>query len=189
MEKKKIRATCYLFPMPTVIVGAKVNGKPNFITIAFCGSLQYKPPMLIISSGKNHYTNIGIRENNTFSVNIPSIEMVKVTDYIGTISGNQIDKSVLFDIFYGELESAPMISEAPVNYECKVAKIINLNGTNDIIIGEIVQTYVNEDCITKGKPDIQKIQPIVFSGFDSNYMKVGDILAQAYKVGRDYKKK
>ncbi|MFX0187481.1 MAG: flavin reductase family protein [Candidatus Hodarchaeota archaeon] len=188
MEKKKIRPSPYLFPMPTVLVGANVNGKPNFVTIAFCGSLQYKPPMLVISSGKNHFTNIGIRENNTFSVNIPSIEMVEVTDYIGTKSGKQIDKSNLFEIFYGDLENAPMISEAPVNHECKVVKIIDLKGTNDIIIGEIVQTYVNEECITNGKPDIQKIQPILFSGFDANYMKVGDILARAYKVGRNYKK-
>lgn len=188
MEKKKIRPSPYLFPMPTVLIGANVNGKPNFVTIAFCGSLQYKPPMLVISSGKNHYTNIGIRENNTFSVNTPSIEMVEVTDYIGTKSGKQIDKSNLFEIFYGDLENAPMISEAPVNHECKVVNIIDLRSTNDIIIGEIVQTYVNEECITNGKPDIQKIQPILFSGFDANYMKVGDILARAYKVGRNYKK-
>ncbi|MFX1393777.1 MAG: flavin reductase family protein [Promethearchaeota archaeon] len=174
--------------MPIVVVGAKVNGKPNFVTIAFCGSLQYKPPMLVISSGKNHYTNIGIKENNTFSVNIPSVEMVAVTDYIGVMSGKQIDKSHLFNVFYGELETAPMISEAPVNHECKVAKIIDLDGTNDIIIGEIIQTYVNEDCISKGKPDIQKIQPFVFSGFEADYMKVGDVLAKAYKVGRGYKK-
>ncbi|MFX1394557.1 MAG: flavin reductase family protein [Promethearchaeota archaeon] len=188
MTKKKIKPSPYLFPMPIVLVGAKVNDKPNFVTIAFCGSLQYKPPMLVISSGKNHYTNIGIKENKTFSVNIPSIDMVAVTDYIGVMSGNQIDKSNLFDVFYGELETAPMISEAPVNHECKVAKIIDLNGTNEFIIGEIVQTYVNEEYISKGKPDIQKIQPIVFSGFEANYMKVGDVLAKAYKVGRDYKK-
>jgi len=36
--------------------------------------------------GKIHYTNSGLRENGTFSVNIPSVELVKQTDYRGLVS-------------------------------------------------------------------------------------------------------
>lgn len=112
--------------------------------------------------------------------------MVKVTDYVGMKSGKEIDKSRLFDVFYGELKTAPMINEAPLNHECRVAKIVDLGGTNDFIIGEIVHTYVKEECLSGRSPDIQKLDPIIFSGSDSNYLKVGEIIAKAYKVGRDY---
>ena len=124
MEKKKIRPSPYLFPMPTVLVGANVNSKPNFITIAFCGSLQYKPPMLVISSSKNHYTNIGIRENNTFSVNIPSIEMIEVTDYVGIKSGKHIDKSNLFEIFCALLKFSIVVNALSSNV-CSIFLFLN----------------------------------------------------------------
>jgi len=186
MVKNKIRPSAYVYPMPTTIVGTTVKGKPTFVTISFCGNLQYKPPMLVISCGKHHYTTEGIKENQTFSVNIPSTKMVKVTDFIGITSGRTTDKSQVFDVFYGELENAPMISEAPLNQECKVVKIIDLGGHNDIIIGEIVQTYVNEECLTNRKPDIEKIDPIIFSGY-SHYLKIGEVIAEAYKIGKEYK--
>lgn len=186
MSKKKLKGKAFLYPLPTILVGANVKGKANFVTIAFCGMLQYKPPMLMISSAKAHYTNEGIKSNNTFSVNIPSIDMVQITDYIGTTSGRVVDKSTLFDVFYGELETAPMITKAPVNHECKVERIIDF-GMNEMIIGEIVRTYVNDDCMEKGKPDIRKINPIIFSG-SNHYLKVGDVIGEAYKIGREYKK-
>ena len=188
MSKKTLGAKPYLYPLTTVIVGANVNNKANFVTIAWNGMMVYNPPTLYIASGKNHHTNIGFRENNTFSVNLPSADMVKVTDYVGLVSGKKIDKSELFDVFYGELKTAPMIAEAPLNLECKIVKTLDLGGASDIIIGEIVQTYINEECLTDGKPDIKKLRPITFSGYDTSYFEVGDYIGKAYKIGKDYKK-
>lgn len=86
-EKKAIGARNFLYPMPTILVGAYVNGKPNYLTVAFCGIAQVSPPMIAVALGKMHYTNEVIRENHCFSVNIPSRHMVEVTDYCGMVSG------------------------------------------------------------------------------------------------------
>ena len=80
-----------------------------------------------------------------------------------------------------------MISEAPLNQECKVIKLIDLGGMSNIIIGEIVQTYVKEECLTNNKPDIKKIDPFIFSGY-SHYLKIGEIFADAYRIGKEYNK-
>lgn len=189
MTKKKIDAVPFLYPMPTIIVGANVNSKANFITIGFCGILEYKPPMFYISTVKNRFTNIGIRENKTFSVNFPSAEMAEITDYVGLTSGQKVDKSSLFDVFYGDLKTAPMIQGAPLNHECKLVKTLDLNGKCEIFIGEITQTYVNENCFTNEKIDIKKLDPIIFSVADFAYWKVGEYIGQAYKIGHNYKKK
>jgi flavin reductase (DIM6/NTAB) family NADH-FMN oxidoreductase RutF len=71
--------------------------------------------MISITLIEKHYTNQGIKENGCFSVNIPNTRMLKVTDYVGINSGSVIDKSTLFDVFYGKLENAPMIRETPLN--------------------------------------------------------------------------
>ena len=99
MNKKKLGADTYLYPMPTTIIGADVGSKANFVTIAYCGIVQHKPAMIAFASGRMHYTNKGIKDNKAFSVNIPSEGMVCVVDYIGMHSGREIDKVSLFEVF------------------------------------------------------------------------------------------
>ncbi|MDR3561605.1 MAG: flavin reductase family protein [Negativicutes bacterium] len=187
MEKVKIGGKTFLYPMPVVIVGANVGGKANYITIAYCGIVQHSPAMIAFASGKAHYTNRGIKENSTFSINIPAEGMVEVTDYIGIVSGDKIDKSVLFRNFYGQLASAPMIEECPLNLECRLVKVVDVGGTNDIFIGEIVEAYTSEEFLTDGLPDIKKINPLVFSMHDNNYWQVGANIGRAWGIGKDYK--
>lgn len=189
MGKIEIKANAYIYPMPAVIIGANVDNKANFLTVAYCAAVEVEPPMIAISLGKNHHSNEGIKKNGTFSVNIPSADMVEVTDYVGIYSGKKVDKSKLFDVFYGVLETAPMINEAPLNHECKLVKIIDELRTSEIFLGEIVKTYINEECLTNKGPDIKKLDPIIFSVYDNNYWKVGEHLGKAWKVGRKYEKK
>lgn len=161
-EKKAIGARNFLYPMPTILVGAYVNGKPNYLTVAFCGIVQVNPPMIAVTLGKMHYTNEGIRENHCFSVNIPSRHMVEVTDYCGMVSGKKSDKSEIFKTFCGKLEKAPMIRECPVNLECRLVDILDFGGANEVFIGEIVESYAEERYLCNEIPDIVKIEPIVF---------------------------
>lgn len=107
MTKVKIKPGTFLPAMPVVIVGSQIQGKPNFMTIAWCSIVENKPPMISISAHQRHYTNQGIRENQTFSVNIPSHDLIEATDYVGTKSGKDIDKSDVFEVFFGELKTAP----------------------------------------------------------------------------------
>ncbi|MHA2474593.1 MAG: flavin reductase family protein [Promethearchaeota archaeon] len=93
MTKNKIRPGVYLYPMPVSLIGTNVNGKPNFMALAWVNIVEYKPPVFAIASYETHYTNVGIKENGTFSVNIPSEEMVVAADYVGLVSGNEVDKS------------------------------------------------------------------------------------------------
>jgi len=189
MEKMKIGPKTFLYPMPATLVGANVGGKPNYLTIAYCGIVQHSPAMIEITLGKRHYTNTGIKENSTFSVNIPSEEMVTVTDYCGIVSGKEIDKSLLFKTFYGKLKTAPMIKECPINLECKLVQTLEFSGIDEIFIGEIVEAYAEEKYLTNGLPDIKKVKPIVFSMHDNNYWKIGEHLGRAWSIGKEFKNK
>ncbi len=196
MTKNKIRPGSYLFPSPTVLIGANVNGKANFNAIGWVSGLEFGPPLISISSNHQHHNNVGIKENQTFSVNTPSAEMVEITDYCGIISGRKEDKSEIFDVFYGDLKTAPMIREDPLNLECKVihtvdtSKIANAKNGHDIFIGEVVQAYAEEKYLTNGIPDIEKINPLVLSMSRGQYRyyKIGEELGTAWNIGLNYKK-
>jgi flavin reductase (DIM6/NTAB) family NADH-FMN oxidoreductase RutF len=188
MEKQPIGARTFLYPMPVVLVGANVAGRPNYLPIAYCGIVQHTPAMIAATLGKAHYTNAGIKENATFSINIPSQEMAAVTDYCGLHSGRDTDKSALFTTFYGQLKSAPMIEACPLNLECKLVQTLDFEGTNEIFIGEIVEGYSSPAYLTEGFPDISKIRPLIFSMHDNTYWKVGECLGKAWSIGRDFRK-
>jgi flavin reductase (DIM6/NTAB) family NADH-FMN oxidoreductase RutF len=44
--KKAIGPQTLLYPMPAVLVGAQVKGKPNFMTAAWCGIAASTPPAI-----------------------------------------------------------------------------------------------------------------------------------------------
>ncbi|HEY9159521.1 MAG TPA: methyltransferase domain-containing protein [Desulfomonilia bacterium] len=171
--KTRIGSINALYPMPVVLVGALVGGKPNFITVAHVGILNASAPHLVsIGLGKVHFTNKGIKENRTFSINIPSEDMMRKVDYAGLVSGKKTDKSNLFDITTGELGTAPMINECPVSMECKVVNIIELP-THDVFIGEITSTYSDESVMKGTRIDIGKIRPILFDMASRMYYSLG----------------
>jgi flavin reductase (DIM6/NTAB) family NADH-FMN oxidoreductase RutF len=188
MQKLKVDTNVYLYPMPMVIVGALVQGKPNFMAVAWVSRVNFKPPMMAVCINKAHYTQKGIQESGAFSVNIPTRSMVEKTDYCGLVSGRTTDKSELFELFYGKLPGAPMITECPLSMECQLVETVDLP-SNYLFIGEIVGAYCGEQFMTDGNPDIKKIDPFVLTMPDNSYWGIGEFIAKAWSVGKELKKR
>lgn len=186
MEKINLGSTIPAYPMPVSLVGAHVEGKPNFLAVAWFTMVSYKPPTIAISLGKGHHTNAGIKENKAFSICLPSVDMVEVTDYCGIVSGKKTDKSTVFDIFYGELRAAPMIKDCPLCVECRLVETVE-TGLNEIFLGEIIGTYTEERFLSDGKPDFRKMKPIILSQPDPSYWRLGEPVAKAWSIGKRYK--
>ena len=184
MDKVRLGPQTLLCPMPAVLVGAKVDGKPNFMTVAWCGIAAFKPPALSVAFQKERYTLRGVREEGTFSINIPSADLAKKVDYCGIYSGKKRDKSEIFEVFFGILETAPLIKDCPVNLECKVVNSLDL-GSHTLVIGEIVETHINENCITGGEPDPEKIDPLIYATGTTQYHRLGRIVGKAFEIGKD----
>ena len=184
MEKLKLGPQTLLFPMPAVLVGAKVDAKPNFMTAAWCGIAASKPPAVSVGLQKVRHTLKGIIEQDTFSINVPSAALARQVDYCGIYSGKKRDKSELFDIFYGALKTAPLIRECPVNLECRVIHCLDLK-SHELVIGEIIETYVSQDCVTEEKPDPAKIDPLIYTAGVMQYQRLGEVVGTAFNMGKD----
>jgi flavin reductase (DIM6/NTAB) family NADH-FMN oxidoreductase RutF len=173
MEKSKLGPQTLLYPMPAVLVGAMVGEKPNFMTAAWCVALQ-----------KIRHTLKGIKEHDTFSINVPSTTIAKQVDYCGIYSGKKRDKSELFNVFFGVLKTAPLIQECAVNLECQVIHTLDLK-SHELVIGEIIETYVTKDCVTDEKPDPEKIDPLIYTPGVMQYQRLGEIVGKAFHMGKD----
>jgi flavin reductase (DIM6/NTAB) family NADH-FMN oxidoreductase RutF len=191
MSKVAVGARTLLYPLPTVLVGADVDGKPNFSAYAWCGIANSTPPMLSVAFQHKRHTLKGVKQHGTFSVNIPSIEMVKETDYCGLVSGRDTDKvaDCRFDLFYGKLGNAPLISQCPVNIECRVVHILNL-GSHELVVGQIEEVHVTDSCLSDGEPDVDRIQPFLWvTGPANRYCAFGRSIGQAFSIGKQLKAK
>lgn len=181
--KIHIGTSAFLYPMPVTLLGATVRGRANFMALGWITRANASPPMLAAGVHRSHFTLEGIREHGTFSINVPHAGMMADTDYCGIVSGKDTDKSAVFDLFYGKLETAPMIRACPLCMECRLVETVSLP-TNDLLVGEIIASYCSEECITDGRPDIKKIDPLLLTMPDNTYWGVGERRGSAWNAGR-----
>lgn len=89
-------------------------------------------------------------------------------------------------ILYGELSTARLSEECPVNLNCLLFSTANC-GSHMRCVWDAMEIYVNHSCLKDGKPDIEKIQPIVYS--QHTYFAVGKRVDRAFIAGRQYTEK
>jgi flavin reductase (DIM6/NTAB) family NADH-FMN oxidoreductase RutF len=186
MDKTAVGPMPYMSVMPDLLVGANVQGKANYMTAAWATTACMAPPMACVAINKARYTAKGIEENRTFSLNVPSARQVVETDHCGLVSGAQEDKSKVFRSFYGRLGTAPMAEECPVNIECRLFTSVDCK-SHQLYIGEIVEIHADKSCITDGKPDLAKINPIIYA--QAAYWECGKQIAPAFSIGKKYRRK
>jgi flavin reductase (DIM6/NTAB) family NADH-FMN oxidoreductase RutF len=185
MDKITLGPMPYMSVMPTLLVGADVKGKPNYMTAAWGTVACMAPPMVCVAINKARYTMKGIEENKTFSLNIPSAKHVAETDHCGLVSGAQEDKSKVFTSFYGKLKTAPLAAECPVNIECRLFTSVDC-GSHRLYIGEVVEIHADKACVADGRPDLAKSDPIVYA--QASYWHVGKQIDKAFSAGKNYRK-
>ncbi len=176
-----------LYPMPTTLVGANVNKKANFLAVAHVGIMNHGTPQyLSIGLSKSHYTNAGIHENKTFSICLPSEDLMVKTDYCGIMTGKNTDKASLFNIFYGETKTAPMIRECPVCMELTLKDVLTY-GQHEIFIGEIKNTFAHETVLNSDKIDLGKVRPLIFDMASLRYWSLGKPVGKCWSEGKTLK--
>jgi len=185
--KIKLGAIPLVYPIPIVLAGANVEGKPNFTTLGDCGVMGIKPPLVYVSLHRDHHSTAGILHNGTFSVNVPHTGLLAEADYCGIVSGRDVDKAALFDVFYGELGTAPLIRQCPVNLECRVVHDFAIQH-RQVFVGEIVQTHVDEDLVAEEGAHrviapLTRLDPIVYA-LDNGYYCIGERIGTGYAEGK-----
>ena len=179
--KKNIENTLALYPTPLVVVGAMVNGKPNWLLVGHLGIMGHDHVM--VSLAKAHYTNQGIRENKKLSINIVDEALLEKADRSGCVSGTKEDKSELFDYMLSD-GGVPSISQAPVVMECSLEDVYETKGFDNFIC-TIDNTYAEENVLTEeGKLNYRTLKPVLFEMPTYEYLKTGDVIGKCMSFGK-----
>ena len=171
------------YPLPVFMVSSydKQNA-PNMMAASWGGICCSKPPLITISIQPKRYSFDSIMHSKAYVVNIPSSRYVKEADYCGIFSGkneNKFDSTGLTAI-KSENVNAPVVLEFPFNIECELFKTVEL-GTHTQFIGEIKNILCDEDALDfEKKPDINKIEAIIYDYASRAYYSTGQKISDAY---------
>ena len=155
------------------------NGEDNCAPYSFFNGVASDPPMVmfannglaIINEGpKDTFSNI--KDNREFVINISTYnnkDKINQTCFPLAKGESEIDLAKL-ETRESKIVKPKILSESPINMECKLHQIIDLpvnnkNEYNGIIIGQVLGIHIQDDYILNGIIDVKKLQPLARLGY------------------------
>jgi len=186
MKKRQLGACVTFFPQPATLIASQ-NGKGdvNLMMASWVGIVSKTPPTIAVSLNHERKTYANIMDTKVFSVNVVSSDLAVAADACGLASGKKVDKQSLtgLDITPGVVEGIPLVTESPLNVECRYLREVEL-GDYRLVMGEIVEIHACESAFdSKGKADIRAFDPLVYLGGIREYWSLGKKEADAYRAG------
>ena len=146
--------------MAKILVSCRLNGEDNALAVGYCGNCSFAPPMLMVGIVPSRYSYHMIKESGCFAVNIPDKSCEEMFNYLGSTSKRDCDKLKEKNIALAECEliDAPILSDCPVNIECKVVDSI-VTGSHEMFIGKVEKVHADASLVDEeGNIDFSKIQ-------------------------------
>jgi flavin reductase (DIM6/NTAB) family NADH-FMN oxidoreductase RutF len=190
--KKSVGPKPLAFTTPVWCIGTyDANGKPNVMTASWGGICCSRPPCVNFSLRKATYTYQSVLHSQAFTVSIPSERYIREADYFGMASGRNTDKfaDTGLTAARSEVVNAPYVAEFPLILECRLIHhhVIDLH---TVFMGEVMDIKADADVLDPdGLPDIEKLRPLTYSPEKQLYHGIGPFLGDAFRIGRELRKR
>ena len=183
--RKDFGPQSWIYPMPVLIIGTyNEDGTPNAMNAAWGGMFDTNMIGICLSS---HKTTDNLARTKAFTVSFADVEHIASCDYVGIISG-RVHKDKFKKAGFTQTKSsrvnAPIINELPLTLECEMVSFDDCTLVGKIVNVSCDEKYLGED----GKPDLNKLKPVTYDPVHHKYVALGEVVADAYKVGRKFDK-
>ena len=168
------------------------SGNVNLSPFSYFNVFSSNPPILIFSparSGRDNthkHSYLNVKEVPEVVINIvnhPIVEQMSLSSTAYDRGVNEFTKAGLTEV-PSEFVKPPRVGEAPVSFECTVQQTIELAkepGAGNLIIAKVERIHLNNDYLTDGQLDTQKLDLVGRMG-GSWYVKAsGDALFEIPK--------
>jgi flavin reductase (DIM6/NTAB) family NADH-FMN oxidoreductase RutF len=184
--RKDFGARPAIYPEPVLIIATyNDDGTPNAMNAAWGGIHEDTEVSICLSP--EHKTVKNILKRKAFTVSFATKETVIGSDYVGIVSGNDVQDKFERAGFHAEKSSkvdAPIIKELPLCLECELKSYTEKNCE---CIGEIINLSIDESVMTDGKVDLTKFHHIIYDGLNHDYLAFGEKVGKAHSDGKKLK--
>ena len=142
-------------------------------------NLSVRDPVIVgIAIAPQRYSHRLISANREFVVNIPTVDILKQVDAVGSVSGRSVDKFAMTGLTAVPADGVapPLIAECPVNIECRVVRVETI-GDHDLFQGEALAQHVDPDVLDdEGNVDPARLRALAYQY--GQYFAVGEYLGR-----------
>ncbi|MEM6896755.1 MAG: flavin reductase family protein, partial [Pseudomonadota bacterium] len=146
----------------------------------------YVPPQVMFASTGEKEDRAGtkdsvsnLRETGVFCVNIVEYAARDVMNASAGFLAADVDEFAHAGAEKGECETidCPRVATAPASLECRVTRILRLDGaSNYVTFGEVTGIHLRDDCLIEGVFDITRYAPLARLGY-RDYAKVSELFS------------
>jgi flavin reductase (DIM6/NTAB) family NADH-FMN oxidoreductase RutF len=166
------------------------TGVPNLAPFSFFTVVCVTPPMISLTimrkpDGSEKHTLKNARATGAFCFNVVTRPVWQ--EMVDSANGFPEDDSefaaTALTPIPGVKVNAPRVKEAPIHFECKLERVLELGPKRQaLLIGEVVLIHVDPAVMTDGYIDMRKLDPVGrLNGFF--YATLGDILERQFNDG------
>lgn len=129
---------------PVALLTTSYRGKHNVMPLAWCAPLSAQPPLLGVAIEQSRHTAEMVSHSQEFALNIPTRRLLHHVQYLGSLSGAEIDKfeATQLELFNATHVTAPLIEDCAAWVECEVQEVIPL-GDHVLFVGLPVAVHVD----------------------------------------------
>jgi flavin reductase (DIM6/NTAB) family NADH-FMN oxidoreductase RutF len=164
------------------------DGIDNLAPYSFFNAVAYTPPQVMFASTSAKEDQDGtkdsvanIRATGVFCVNIVAHAARDAMNASSAALARGVDEFALAGVSKAACETidCARVADAPAALECRVSKIIRLDGeTNTMVIGTVVGVHLRDDCMVDGRFEAARYVPLARMGY-RDYAAVRDIFELA----------
>ncbi len=156
------------------------QGQPNLAPYSFFNAFNYAPPIVGFASIGRKDTVRNAERTGEFVWNLVTRPLAEAMNASSAPVGPEVSEFTLAGLTAApsRLVAAPRVLESPVNFECKVTQIVQLQGSDGVavptwlVLGEVVAVHIARQLLPDGRYDTALAEPVLRGGGPGDYFEV-----------------
>jgi flavin reductase (DIM6/NTAB) family NADH-FMN oxidoreductase RutF len=162
------------------ISSARADGTHNLAPYSFFNAFNYRPPILGFSTIGWKDTVANIQATGEFVWNLATMALAARMNATSAEVPPQIDEFALSGLTPApsRLIAPPRVLESPVNFECRLSQLIQLQGADGapvkswLVLGEVIAVHIDRALLKDGVYDTAAAHPILRAGKLGDYAEI-----------------
>lgn len=159
---------------------AALDGRRNLAPYSFFNAFNYKPPLVGFASIGRKDSVRNIEATGVFCWNLATRGLGPQMNLSSTPAPAEVDEFEVAGLtaVAGVNVAAPRVLESPVNFECRLTQIIELQDVAGqgvdtwMVFGEVVRVHIDRALLGEGGYNTAAAEPILRAGGSADYFEV-----------------
>ncbi|MEH3122620.1 MAG: flavin reductase family protein [Sphingomonas phyllosphaerae] len=162
------------------IATVSADGRRNLAPYSFFNLFSYRPPIIGFCSNGAKDSLANVRATGEFVWNLATRELAVPMNETSAMTDEDEFVRAGLDTLPSARVAAPRVAASPVQFECKVTQIVQLQDRHGgavpgwLVLGEAVAIHIDTALLEDGVYQTARARPILRGGGPADYFELGE---------------